>query len=183
MLAQCLATTVTGRDTTNTSWQTNADESDGMGFVPLPWDTPIDPSRLTRRGGSRTRDLLLLSRTLYQLSYQSKVYFQRASRPKAINILRKTYAKLVDSKQGGPAKVCCRPLRYLFAPVPLACRTSRATTIPRRYQQSRLCDGRRVRADGFLHVNTSAQRLGNRQPSPTPLWSWCLFDQHRCARR
>jgi len=78
LLAQCLATTVTGRDTTNTSWQTNADESDGMGFVPLPWDTPIDPSRLTRRGGSRTRDLLLLSRTLYQLSYQSKVFFFHA---------------------------------------------------------------------------------------------------------
>ena len=113
MLAQCLATTVTGRDTTNTSWQTNADESDGMGFVPLPWDTPIDPSRLTRRGGSRTRDqardLLLLSRTLYQLSYQSKVYFQRASRPKAINILRKTYAKLVDSKQGRPGQGALPP--------------------------------------------------------------------------
>ena len=100
----------------------------------------------------------------------------------SISCAKLTRSLSIQSK-GGPAKVRCRPLRYLFAPVPLACRTSRATTIPRRYQQSRLCDGRRVRADGFLHVNTSAQRLGNRQPSPTPLWSWCLFDQHRCARR
>ena len=104
--------------------------------------------------------------------------------PKSYQYLaQKLTRSLSIQSKGGPAKVRCRPLRYLFAPVPLACRTSRATTIPRRYQQSRLCDGRRVRADGFLHVNTSAQRLGNRQPSPTPLWSWCLFDQHRCARR
>ena len=36
LLAHCLATTVTDRDPTNTSWQTDADESDGMGFVALP---------------------------------------------------------------------------------------------------------------------------------------------------
>jgi hypothetical protein len=36
----CLATTVSDRNTTNTSWQTNADGPDGMGFAPHPWDTP-----------------------------------------------------------------------------------------------------------------------------------------------
>ena len=95
-------------------------------------------------------------------------HLERFSAPPPAQKLSISCAKLTRSlsiqSKGGPAKVRCRPLRYLFAPVPLACRTSRATTIPRRYQQSRLCDGRRVRADGFLHVNARAQCPGTGSP-------------------
>jgi hypothetical protein len=129
LLAQCLATTVTDRNTTNTSWQTNA-VTDRMG-----WDLPPIPGiphnsippELSRRGEIRAWVLLLItSRALYQLHELcgSKVFFlacfgpnhliptwQRCRildvcRPLVISLLSLTYT-LPKPKFGIESCVCC----------------------------------------------------------------------------
>ena len=48
--------------------------TDRDGICPPPRDSPIDPSKKSRLGGSRSWDFLISSRALYQLSYRTKLF-------------------------------------------------------------------------------------------------------------